>query len=140
MFRNVISAGFKDYLLVYGINEPADAEHFKIFPQDLLPANHSDPPRDYSGIEPLYTGAVETPLFSVIPITEEQAKSLNNPEFVHYFDAEGIELDRYEMAEEYGYDGRSGGGTAYSDQSTLYVVCAIILLLAIIIIRYFIKS
>ena len=135
---NVISAGFKDYLVVYGINEPADAEHFKIFPKDLLPANHSDPPRDYSGIEPLYTGAVETPLFSVTPITGEQAKSLNNPEFVHYFDAEGSELDRYEMAEEYGYDGRSGGGTAYSDQSTLYVFCAIIFLLAIIIIRYFI--
>lgn len=134
-----VEAGSKNYLVIYGIYEPAGAESFKIYPEDFPPSVHGEPPRDYSTIEPLYTGTVETPLFRVIPITQEQADSVYMPTFAHYYDAETNELDAKELAEKYGYDGSSGGGTSYSYQGALYFFCVIILLLAIAFVRYFIK-
>jgi len=132
-----VEAGSKDYLVIFGINEPAGAESFKIFPYDYPPSAVGEPPRDYSGADTLYEGTVEAPLLVVEPITSGQADSVYRPEFIHYYDENGNELDRYELAAQFGNEGQSGGGTAYSYQGTLYVFCAIVLLLAFLVVRYF---
>lgn len=136
---SVVEKGVKDYLVIYGIHEPSAAETIRIYPEDVPSSVHGEPSRDYSGMEPLYAGAAEAPLLDVVGITQEQAESLYHPTLIHYYDADGNELDARELAAEFGYDGRTGGGTAYSSQSSLYVFFAVIVLLTFVIARFFLR-
>lgn len=135
----VVEAGLKHYLVVYGIHEPPEAESIRIYPEDLPAAMQGEPTRDYADVEPLYVGSVQAPLLDVVAMTREQADSLYHPWFIHYYDADGNELDSRELAESFGYDGRTGAGVARSSQGTLYLFLAVVLLVAIVIVRYFVR-
>jgi hypothetical protein len=135
----VVEAGFKHYLVVYGIHEPSEAESIRIYPEDLPASMQGEPPRDYAGVEPLYRGSVKAPLLDVVAITREQADSLYHPWFIHYYDADGNQLDSRKLAERFGYDGRTGAGAARSSQGALYLFLAVVLLVAVVIVRYFVR-
>ena len=136
---SVVKGGGRDYLVVYGIHEPPEAETIRVYPADFPSSVQGEPARDYSGMEPLYAGVVVAPLLDVVSVAREQAESLYHPTFIHYYDADGNELDARESAAEFGYDGRTGGGTAYSSQSSLYVFFAVIVLLTFVIARFFLR-
>lgn len=137
LYGSTVQKGpFQSWLVVYGVNAP-EADSFRLYPEDMFPDIQGQPGRDLTGVEPLYTGTVEAPYLDIVPITNEQAKQVYQGHYMHYYDAEGTELDSRELAEAFGYDGSSGGGWSPSSMGMFYFLCGLVAALGIVMIRYF---
>ncbi len=139
LYINIIAkVGFKDYLIISGVKDPVGAETFKLFLNDRASAYPSEFSENNEGIAPLYEGKTSPQIFILTEVSKEEAEGLRWPFSIRYYDENGNELDKSEVAAHYDYDGsmECGGGTGHGP-STLYVYLSIVLILGIIFVRYF---
>lgn len=122
-----MDSGGKHYLILFGIYEPAGAAEYAVYPSD----DTSQPP--------IYRGTAEkAPFFRVIETEESGHYSVF--EAVHYYDADGNEIDRnnlWDEAPEAAEGTAPGVGSA--ELFLVYVYMIIALLLGVTSVRYFIK-
>ena len=132
--------GGKPYQVVFQAGPAEGASTFRVYLGILR--TESGAPLDYQGKTLLCEGSTREPFLAVIPLTEEQAESKYDVyEAAVYFDEDGEEVDLYQLAEE--AVGRAHGGGSASGTSPLESLCwyaALILLLAAVILRYFLRK
>ena len=138
----LIDIGKQQYLEVYAANWPEEAASFAVFPGYHPPsyAGEEDILPDISTLTPAYEGTAEKSILQVIPVTEEQVKAgLYGSSSVVYYDAAGNQLDNWELARPYlNSDGSSGGGGGGNgDIWPVDVLQIILVILGIIMTRYF---
>lgn len=138
----LIDIGKQQYLEVYAANWPEEAARFAVFPGYHPPsyAGEEDILPDISTLTPAYEGTAEKSILQVIPVTEEQVKAgLYGSSSVVYYDAEGSLLDTWTLIERYQTetDGFGGSGATTAETGAIYVWCGIVIVLGIIMTRYF---
>ena len=138
----LIDIGKQQYLEVYAANWPEEAASFAVFPGYHPPsyAGEEDILPDISTLTPAYEGTAEKSILQVIPVTEEQVKAgLYGSSSVVYYDAEGSLLDTWTLIERYQTEtnGFGGSGATTAETGAIYVWCGIVIVLGIIMTRYF---
>lgn len=138
----LIDIGKQQYLEVYAANWPEEAASFAVFPGYHPPsyAGEEDILPDISTLTPVYEGTAAKSILQVIPVTEEQVKAgLYGSASVVYYDAEGSLLDTWTLIERYQTetDGFGGSGATAAETGAIYVWCGIVIVLGIIMTRYF---
>lgn len=140
LYTNMIErVGLKQYLVISGVNDPVGANTFRLYLNDE-PLHYPNGSAEINlNDEPIYEGKTSSQVFIVKEVSEEEAEGLTWPFRIRYYDQNGAELDKAEIAAHYGFDGsmRQGGGTGQGP-TTLYVYLTIVLVLGIILVRYFI--
>lgn len=122
-----MDSGGKHYLILVGVYEPTGVAEYAVYP-----SNDTSQP-------PIYRGAVEKAPFLRVIETEE-SEHYSAFEGVHYYDADGNEIDRnklWDEAPEAAEGTTPGVGSA--ELSLVYVYIIIVLLLGVVFVRYFIK-
>jgi hypothetical protein len=139
--NTIAKVGFKDYLIISGVKDPLGAETFKLFMNDRPPGYPSGLSENKEGIAPVYEGKTSPQIFLITEVSKEEAEGLRWPFSIRYYDENGNELEKSEVAAHYDYDGSMevGGSTGHGP-STLYVFLALVLFFGIILIRYFALS
>ena len=122
---SAIDEGGKHYLIFSGVNELEGVRQYAVYPSD----NPSAPP--------LFRGEAEAAPFLTV-VETPQKESAVGAHFVHYYDAEGNELDQKTLRSETPEpaEGRTPG-VGSAELGMIYVYLAIVLLLGAAFVRYF---
>lgn len=126
LYDYTFSSG-KNHLLLYGINDLQGVATYAIYPSNDTSA------------QPIYQGEVEqAPFLRVIKL--ESPENYVGKQFIHYYDANGNEIDFNTLWEEAPQptDGRTPG-VGSAELGLIYVYLVIVLLLGIVFVRYFLK-
>ena len=139
---SVLKLGKQNYMIVYSTNWPEEAANFAVFPGYHPPsyAGEEDILPDISTLTPAYEGMAAKSILQVIPVTGEQVKAgLYGSSSVVYYDVEGNQLDTWALIERYQTetDGFGGSGATAAETGAIYVWCGIVIVLGIIMVRYF---
>lgn len=137
-----IRVGRQDYLLAYCTNAPEGAETFQVFAGYLPPSFAGGEALDISRETPVCEGRVRPDLLELVPITREQREAgfLGGPAVI-LRDADGNILDARELAKTIRDSNHYGtSGSADLPPQTYYVFSGLILLLAAVILRYFLRK
>jgi hypothetical protein len=118
------SVGGRDYLFIFGINDLPGVDSFRIF-SDFEKAG-----------APLYTSGAERAPFLRVVETEEKWQV--HPAMIGYYDAAGTELPEKELLSQLppAAAGRTGS-VGSAELGLVYVFMAIVLVLGIVFVRYF---
>ena len=138
----LIDIGKQQYLEVYAANWPEEAASFAVFSGYYAPSYEGEEEilPVPSTLTPVYEGTAAKSILQVIPVTEEQVKAgLYGSASVVYYDAEGSLLDTWTLIERYQTetDGFGGSGATAAETGAIYVWCGIVIVLGIIMTRYF---
>jgi len=115
----------RNYLLIYGVNDLSDVVSFTVFSSDKMETV-------------LYTGNVEHSPFLRIVEIEERYSVL--PAFIRYYNEDGVELAERDLLSQFPNVYSDKAGMVGSAELWLvYVLLAIVFILGIIFIRYFIS-
>ena len=117
----------KSHLLLYGINDLQGVATYAVYPANDTSA------------QPIYQGEVEqAPFLRVIKL--ESPENFVGMQFVHYYDANGNEIDFHTLWEEAPQpsEGRTPG-VGSAELGTIYVFLVIVLIMGIVFVRYFLK-
>ena len=139
---NLIDIGKQRYLEIYAANWPEEAASFAIFPGYHPPsyAGEEDILPDISTLTSAYEGTAARSILQVIPVTEEQVQAgLYGSSSVVYYDADGNQLDSWELAKPYrnAEDSYGGGGGGNGDIWPVDVFQVILVIVGITMVRYF---
>ena len=138
----LIDIGKQQYLEVYAANWPEEAASFSVFSGYYAPSYEGEEEilPVPSTLTPVYEGTAAKSILQVIPVTEEQVKAgLYGSASVVYYDAAGSLLDTWTLIERYQTetDGFGGSGATTAETGAIYVWCGIVIVLGIIMTRYF---
>lgn len=136
----LIDIGRQMYLEIYTVNWPEDAVRFAIVPGYHAPYYKGEPVPDPRTLAPAYEGTAAKSILQVIPVTEEQREAgFYGNTAVVYYDAAGNQLDTWKLAKLYqNSDGDfGGGGGGAAETELIYADFGIVVILGIIMTRYF---
>jgi len=117
----------KNHLLLYGINNLPGVATYAVYPSNDTSA------------QPIYQGEVEqAPFLRVIKL--ESPENYVGKQFIHYYDANGSEIDFNTLWKEAPQpaEGKTPG-VGSAELGVIYVYLVIVLLLGIVFVRYFLK-
>ncbi|MBK5242619.1 zf-HC2 domain-containing protein [Clostridium sp.] len=126
LYEYTFSSG-KSHLLLYGINDLQGVATYAIYPSND------------TSVQPIYQGEVEqAPFLRVIKLASPE--NYVGKQFIHYYDANGNEIDFNTLWEEAPQptEGRTPG-VGSAELGLIYVYLVIVLLLGIVFVRYFLK-
>jgi hypothetical protein len=117
----------KSYLLLYGINDLQGVQTYAIYPFNNTSA------------QPIYQGKVEqAPFLRVIKL--ESPENYVGIEFIHYYDANGSEIDFNTLWKEAPQTAQGKTPSVGSAElGLIYAYLGIVFLLGIVFVRYFLK-
>lgn len=132
----------RSYMVISGVNEPVGAETFRIYPNypdaDWFVGSRLEDSIPLPEGEPAYDGPTGKELLILEPLSEAEAQAQYWPYYELYYDAEGNLMDSGEIAAQYGYDGnRDTGGVAVGEPYRVYLFMAIVALIGLVFVRYF---
>lgn len=126
LYNYAVSSG-KSHLLLYGINDLPGVAAYAVYPSNDTSAR------------PIYQGEAEkAPFLRIVRL--ESPESYVGKQFVHYYDANGSEIDFNTLwkAAPQPAEGRTPG-VGSAELGLIYAYIAIVLLLGIAFVRYFLK-
>jgi hypothetical protein len=122
---NYTFSSVKNHLLFYGINNLKGVATYAVYPSDNTSAH------------PIYQGEVEqAPFLRVIKV--EHIENYVGKQFVHYYDSNGSEIDFNKLWKEAPQpdEGRTSG-VGSAELGLIYVYLAIVFVLGVVFVRYF---
>lgn len=118
----------KSHLMLYGINDLLKVATYAVYPSNNIFQ------------EPIFQGEREnTPFLRVIQL--ESPEKYVGVQFVHYYDENGVEIDFNELWRESPEpDEGNTPGVGSAELGIVYVLIAIVFVLGIVFVRYFLTS
>ncbi len=131
---NYVKSGGRHYAELYCINELTEVKTFDVLGYTENPDHTPGDPEVILTAE--YTGSP----FLIFAEIEEDDKLISFPQGRVYYDEKGNELNREQMETSFEFDEDFGASACTAERGMIYIYEGIILLLGIIIIRFFLTE